>query len=78
ISWNPVKMTEDDDRGYLIEAWVCQDGRYLWWPVSFPNQYTTSYTVKDQAGCPLPSSAVIYTVEKHGFSEPVTIPWPKP
>ncbi len=29
ISWSKVWMTEDDDRGYLIEAWVCQNGLYL-------------------------------------------------
>lgn len=76
ISWNSVEMTEDDDRGYFIEAWVCQDGSYLWWTVSFPNQYTTSYTVEDTSGCPSPSSGMLYTVEKHGFSTPVQIPWP--
>lgn len=78
ITWNRVNMTEDDDRGYLIEAWVCQDGAYLWWTVSFPDQYTTSYTVKDEAGCHAPSSGRIYTVEKHGYTAPTTIPWPAP
>lgn len=76
ISWSKKWMTEDDDRGYLIIAWVCQDGAYIWWTVSFENQYTTSYTVKDDNTCSQPSSGVIYVVEKHGFSEPVTIPWP--
>jgi hypothetical protein len=78
ITWDRVNMTLDDDRGYLIEAWVCQNGAYLWWTVSFEDQHTTSYEVQDEAGCAMPSSGVIYTVEKHGFSEPVTIPWPKP
>jgi hypothetical protein len=78
ITWNRVNMTEDDDRGYLIEAWVCQDGAYLWWTVSFPDQYTTSYTVRDEAGCHSPSSGRIYTVEKHGYTAPTTIPWPAP
>jgi hypothetical protein len=76
IAWDPIRMTEDDDRGYFIEAWLCQEGRYLWWTVSFPDQYTTSYTVTDQAGCPAASRGKIYTVEKHGYSEPVDIPWP--
>jgi len=75
-TWRRVAMTEDDDRGYLIEAWVCQDEAYLWWTVSFDDQYTTSYTVEDDDGCVASSSGVIYTVEKHGFSEPATIPWP--
>lgn len=78
ITWDRVNMTEDDDRGYLIEAWVCQDGAYLWWTVSFPDQYTTSYTVSDEAGCHSPSSGRIYTVEKHGYTAPTTIPWPSP
>ncbi len=78
IRWSQVKMTEDDDRGYFLELWVCQNGAYLWWPVSFPNQTTTSYTVRDEAGCRTPSQGVIYTVEKHGYSQPQPIPWPQP
>jgi hypothetical protein len=78
INWDQVNMTLDHDRGYLIIAFVCQGGAYLWWTYSYPDQYTTSYTVKDEPGCPLPSEGVIYTVEKHGFSEPATIPWPAP
>ena len=50
ISWNQVKMTDDDDRGYLLELFVCQNGNYLWWTDSYPNQFTTSYEVKDEAG----------------------------
>lgn len=76
ITWNRVPMTEDDDRGYMIEAFVCQDGGYYWWPVSFPDQYTTSYSVQDEGGCAFKSNGEIYTVEKHGYTEPVTIPWP--
>jgi hypothetical protein len=76
ITWDKVWMTEDDDRGYLIEAWVCQNGAYLWWTAGFENQFTTSYTVTDDDSCSLPSSGKLYTVEKHGFSEPVVIPWP--
>jgi hypothetical protein len=76
ITWDRIRMTEDDDRGYFIEAWVCQEGRYLWWTVSFPDQYTTSYTVTDEAGCLAASRGKIYTVEKHGYSQPVDIRWP--
>jgi len=76
ITWSKVNMTEDKDRGYFIEAWVCQDEAYLWWTVSFPNQYTTTYTVKDEPGCGEPSYGEILTVEKHGYSEPAKIPWP--
>lgn len=78
ITWSQVTMTKDKDRGYYLELFVCQNGAYLWWPVSFPDQYTTSYTVTDEKGCPAPSGGVIYTVEKHGYSKPKTIPWPAP
>jgi hypothetical protein len=78
ISWNQVHMTKDKDRGYLLELFVCQDTIYKWWTDAYPDQYTTSYTVKDEAGCAQPSSGKLYTVEKHGFSEPAIIPWPAP
>ena len=78
ISWDQVEMTEDDDRGYLLELFVCQDTFYKWWTDSYPDQYSTSYEVRDEAGCAQPSSGKLYTVEKHGFSEPVNIPWPQP
>lgn len=76
ISWNQMQMTVDKDRGYFIDMFVCQNGALLWWPVSFPDQYTTSYTVTDEPGCSSPSGGVIYTVEKHGYSQPEAIPWP--
>ncbi|NTW09561.1 MAG: hypothetical protein HGA28_08345, partial [Anaerolineaceae bacterium] len=78
INWSQVNMTLDHDRGYLIIAFVCQNEAYLWWTFSYPDQYTTSYTIKDEPGCALPSEGKIYTVEKHGFSEPAQIPWPPP
>ena len=78
INWSQVAMTTDKDRGYLIIAFVCQNGAYLWWTYSFPDQFTTTYTVKDEAGCPVPSEGVIYTVNKEGFSKPGQIPWPAP
>ena len=78
ISWEQVNMTKDDDRGYLLELFICQDTIYKWWTDSYPDQFTTSYTVTDEAGCAQPSSGKLYTVEKHGFSEPAMIPWPVP
>jgi len=78
ITWGQVEMTSDKDRGYLLELFVCQGGAYLWWPDSYPDQHSTSYTVKDEAGCSQPSSGKLYTVEKHGFSDPAIIPWPAP
>lgn len=78
ITWDQMVMTRDKDRGYLLELFVCQDGAYLWWTDSYPDQYSTSYTVRDEAGCAQPSSGKLYTVEKHGFSNPAIINWPAP
>jgi hypothetical protein len=76
VSWNLVWMTEDDDRGYFLDVWVCQNGNYVWIPIGLPDQYTTSVTFTDQPGCSLPSGGQLYTVEKHGYTSPVDIPWP--
>ncbi len=73
ISWEPVWMTEDDYRGYMIEAYVCQDGAYFMLAVAIDG---TSTTITDQPGCPRGSSGRLYTVEKHGYAGPVPIPWP--
>ncbi len=78
IHWDKVVMTNDDDRGYLLELFVCQNGAYIWWTDSYPDQFKTSYTVTDEAGCNFPSSGKLYTVEKHGFSEAAIIHWPPP
>jgi len=78
ISWDQVAMTSDHDRGYFIEAFVCQNGYLLWWTDSYPDQYTTSYTLTDEPGCAAPSEGQLYTVEKHGYSEAADIPWPAP
>jgi hypothetical protein len=78
LTWDVVPMTDDDDRGYFLDLFVCQDGAYLWLPVALPTRDDNSYTIKDEAGCPVPSSGKIYTVEKHGYTPPNPIAWPAP
>jgi hypothetical protein len=73
IIWEPVQMTLDDDRGYLIEANLCQNGILIWLAVQ---TNTASYTFSDETGCSTPSSALLYVVEKHGYTDPVQVPWP--
>jgi len=77
VSWEPVWMTEDDDRGYFLDVWVCQGGNLVWMPKSLPNQYYDSFIFTDEPGCSQPSGGQLYTVEKHGYTSPVDIiPWP--
>jgi hypothetical protein len=76
VTWDEVYMTRDDDRGYFLDVWVCQDGNYVWLPTALPDQYHTSISFTDQPGCSQPSGGKLYTVEKHGYTSPVDIPWP--
>ncbi len=81
VSWNAVWMTEDDYNGYLIEAWICKDGQQVFTPVFFippisDNVGTLGVVITDEPGCDLPSYARIYTVEKHGYTGYIVIPWP--
>jgi hypothetical protein len=73
VSWQPVGMTEDDNRGYMIEANVCQNGNLVWMAVATMD---TFYTFTDETSCSQASNGLLYTVEKHGYTDPVPIPWP--
>lgn len=77
VTWDEVWMTLDDDRGYFLDVFVCQGGFLIWMPSSLPNQYQTSFTFTDEPGCSQPSGGLLYTVEKHGYPDPVVIPWPQ-
>lgn len=74
ITWDKVELSDDKRRGYLIEAMVCQNSAYF--PMIIHTD-ETEYTFTDEAGCGTPSSARLYTAEKHGYSDPVEIPWPQ-
>jgi hypothetical protein len=86
VSWQAVWMTEDDYRGYLIEAWVCQGGKQVFLPIGHPaplpmpsvweNTGVFSVTIIDEPGCSIPTTARIYSVEKHGYTYYRMIPWP--
>jgi hypothetical protein len=73
ISWNEVYMTEDDNRGYLIEARLCQSGQQV---VTAVNPWVPLAVLHDEPGCSQPSSARLFTAEKHGYSQGVPVPWP--
>lgn len=73
VAWQRVWMTQDDDRGYLIEANVCQNGALIFVAVQTNDNY---YEFVDEKGCAGQSSGKLYTVEKHGYTDPVEIPWP--
>ena len=74
ITWDLIPMSLDDNRGYLIEAWICIDGQLRFTPVQY---WAPPAIIHDETGCMEPSSARIYTAEKHGYTEWVGIAWPK-
>lgn len=76
IAWDPVWMTTDDDRGYLIETWLCRDGQLIFTPLRTRQYQETTITVQDEAGCQLPSGGRVYTAEKHGYTQWILIAWP--
>ncbi len=86
ISFETIWMTEDDYRGYLIEAWVCQGGKLVFVPIGAPqplpmpsvweNQGVFWAKVIDEPGCSQPSNARLYAVEKHGYTNYQMVPWP--
>jgi len=73
VSWDDVPLSDDKRRGYLIEAMVCQNGSIVPFIIQ---TFASSYTFEDEPTCGEPSSGLLYTAEKHGYSDPVQIPWP--
>jgi len=78
ISWNPLVLRAGDDSlqyPYLVEAWLCQAGQLIFTPIG---SWETIVNVQDESGCPMPSHARVYGVEKHGYTNWVEVPWPQP
>lgn len=74
IEWDAADyIPVEDRRGYLLEVYVCQNGLYFWMALQTDK---TILTIQDDQDCAQPSSGLLYIAEKHGYSEPVAIPWP--
>ena len=81
VSWKAVWMSTDEVRGYLIEAWVCQDGKYIYLPVFVSTTYeqnvgTISVKIRDEAGCAETPSARITSSGMRGYTLWEKIFWP--
>jgi len=73
VTWEAVWMTEDDDRGYMIEATICQGTNLIHIAVQTDKR---SYQFTDESGCSGASGGLLYTVSKYGYTDPAEIPWP--
>lgn len=78
VMWRSIWMTEDDYRGYLIEAWVCHGGQLYFTPVGYVGVNVTNPAVliPDEPGCSELSNARLYAAEKHGYTYWISVPWP--
>ena len=81
VSWKAVWMSTDEVRGYLIEAWVCQDGKYIYLPVFVSLTYeenvgTLSVKIRDEVGCTEAPSARIASAGTRGYTLWEKIFWP--
>lgn len=73
VTWDEVWMTEDDDRGYFLKVRLCRAGLLY---ETTAHTMGTSYSFDDEMGCQGQSGGIIRAVEKHGYTDAVTIPWP--
>ena len=73
VTWDELWMTVDDDRGYFLEVRLCAAAGLI---DAYAHTDGTSYTFTDLATCGSQSGGRIYAVEKHGYTDPVPIPWP--
>jgi hypothetical protein len=76
ITWSPLVLRAGDDseqEPYLVEAWVCQNGKLVFIPTG---TYNTQITLTDEPGCSEPSHGRVYGVEKHGYTPWLKISWP--
>ncbi|PKO11735.1 MAG: hypothetical protein CVU39_27795 [Chloroflexi bacterium HGW-Chloroflexi-10] len=76
LNWNAYSLRAGDGSEqfpYLLEAWVCREGRLIFTPMG---SWINSLTIEDQPGCREPSHARLYAVEKHGYTPYIEVPWP--
>ncbi|MBN1437791.1 MAG: hypothetical protein JW929_00140 [Anaerolineales bacterium] len=78
VMWQSIWMTEDDYRGYLVEAWVCHAGQLYFAPVGYTgvNVANPAVVIPDEPGCSQLSGARLYAAEKHGYTSWIQVPWP--
>ena len=74
ITWDAADyITPDDRRGYLLEVYVCQNQIFQWQAIQTNNN---SIMIPDGQDCGQASNGQVRIAEKHGYTQPVQIPWP--
>lgn len=76
VSWDHFDWLPGDEsfqNKYLVEAWVCQNGEYMF------RAYGTndlSIQIQDEQTCSEASRGRAFGSDKHGYTGWVSIPWP--
>lgn len=76
LHWHGFRLRPGDETAsapFLVEAWVCVDGEIYFTAAGVEG---TSLILTDEAGCHEPSRALLYIVEKHGYTQGVEITIP--
>ncbi|UYN89128.1 MAG: hypothetical protein KIT08_08500 [Anaerolineales bacterium] len=77
VYWEPFEYLPGDDslqNKYLVEAWVCQNGQFVFRAYGTNN---TSIEIHDEKGnCSEASYARAFGSDKHGYTGWVGVPWP--
>lgn len=77
LIWVPLNLKAGDSSEqtpYIVEAWTCHDGQLSFEPIG---TYNNRLVIQDEAGCAQASRARLLAAEKHGYTRPVEIDWPK-
>ena len=69
----PERGDDSEQTPYVLEAWVCQDGEFVFVAVG---SYGYAAEVVDEPGCDQPSHGRVAAAEKHGYTAFVDVPWP--
>ena len=76
VFWNQLVLRDGDSSEqvpYVVEAWVCQAGEYVFAPVG---AYSLAAEIIDEPGCDQPSYGRVLGAEKHGYTQWRVVPWP--
>ncbi len=73
VSWQEVGFRTTEEHGYLLDVTRCEAGNLLYEVVQTPEN---EITFVDEPGCKGNSGGTLYAFEKHGYTDPVRIPWP--
>ncbi len=82
ILWDDPNRLELSEREsgrspqFIIEAWVCKEGVLEFTVLGILDN--TNLIMEDQPGCAAPSSGLLYSAGKQGYSVAVDLDWPQP